>query len=78
MRLRTLRPLREAILGYFDASPAHTAWGKYGEQIERAKQEQSRLGSEMVWRGVFTQKWGDVQEQYYRDNKEKKELTGDR
>ena len=79
-KLRTHRPLREAIMAYFDdtGNTSPRAWGQYQNQIECAIREQDRLGEDAVWRGVITQKWGDIQEQFYRDNKEKKELTGDR
>lgn len=75
--LRSHRPLREAIIAFFRGIDP-TPWGMYGTHIQRAIEEQRKLGSEAIYMGILTQTWGDIQEGDYRQRREPRELTGNR
>ena len=65
------------MISFFLASQG-ILWGPHRENITRAMREQKRLGAEIMWSGFFTKIWGDIQEEDYRQLKEKQVLTGER
>ena len=40
---------------------------KYGSEILIAHEQQTHLGNDLLWKGVIVQKFGDIQENIYRD-----------
>lgn len=55
-----------------------TPWGLHKGKIVSKSNEQEKTGKGKVWIGFMTQRWREIQEQYYRDANEYKTLTGTR
>lgn len=58
----------------------------YDRELEKALHQQKMIGFQQIWKGIMTQKFGDIQENVYRsgeakdaiysDNGKKTQLTG--
>ena len=75
--MRTHRPLRETFIALL-LGVTPIPWGPFKDPLQRAVREQRKIGNHLMWNGLVTQTFADIQEEGYRLTKDKKELTGGR
>ena len=49
---------------------------KYERELKEAIRQQYVLGRERIWKGIITQKMGDIMETIYRQREDSQQLNG--
>ena len=61
-QLRTHRPLRETFIALL-RGVTPIPWGPFKDPLQRAIREQNKIGNNLMWHGLVTQTFADIQEE---------------